>query len=333
MASTPTLSGDAVRSGPWTRSCSPDPIAQAPLIIDTLSSIFPVADGQYVFGPVVKIGWGTPTLVDLSVGVVIEVPDPIRIAIIGSVAAILPRPEMPLVELHLDVAGVVDFEAGTLAVDASLHHSSIIGFSLAGDMALRASFRDAPSLLLALGGFHRDFEPPAGFPRLARLSIGLNSGPLFRISFDCYIAITSNTVQFGAAFEIVAEVGSFAIEGGTEFDALIRFNPFALTPSIGLYISVSAAGFDLMGVWLSGRLEGPNPWHITGFAEFKSSRDEEAGERRRDHRHTVGRDHTGDPRRACDGHQALALDGAWTAAVSGTDGVTLRSASQTNDDL
>ena len=326
--------GDAVRSGSLDTILFPeDPIAQAPLIIDTLSSIFPVADGQYVFGPVVKIGWGTPTLVDLSVGVVIEVPDPIRIAIIGSVAAILPRPEVPLVELHLDVAGVVDFEAGTLAVDASLHHSSIIGFSLAGDMALRASFRDAPSLLLALGGFHPDFEPPAGFPRLARLSIGLNSGPLFRVSFDCYIAITSNTVQFGAAFEIVAEVGSFAIEGGTEFDALIRFNPFALTTSIGLYISVSAAGFDLMGVWLSGRLEGPNPWHITGFAEFKAlgmkkqvNVDEIIGTRSAEITPAI-------PDVLAMVIEALALDGAWTAAVSGTDGVTLRSASQTNDDL
>lgn len=316
--------GDSVRSGSLDAVLFPDdPIAQAPLIIEALSAIFPAADGQYVFGPVVKIGWGTPTLVEMSVGVVIELPDPIRIAVLGSITAILPRPEVPLVELHLDVAGVADFQAGTLAVDASLHHSTIVGFSVAGDMALRASFQGAPTLLLALGGFHPDFEPPTGFPRLARLSVGLDSGPLFRISFDCYLAITSNTVQFGAAFEIVAEVSGFGIEGGAEFDALIAFNPFALTTSIGVHISVRAAGVDLMGVWLSGRLQGPNPWHVTGSAEFKVlgvkkevSVDEIIGSR------TVEvAPATPDLLQMV--VDALALDEAWAAAASSADGVTV----------
>ena len=263
--------GDAVRSGSLDTMLFPDdPIADAPIIIDTLASIFPAADGQYVFGPVVKIGWGTPTLVSISVGVVIELPDPIRIAILGSVEAILPRPEVALVELHLDVAGIIDFEAGTIAIDATLHNSSIVGFALAGDMSLRAGFKDDPTFLFSLGGFHPDFEPPAGFPALRRLSIGLNAGPMFRISFECYIAITSNTVQFGTAFEIVAKVAGFGIEGGFEFDALIQFNPFKLKVSVGMHISVTALSFDLMGVWLRGNLEGPNPWHITGYAEFRA---------------------------------------------------------------
>ena len=262
--------GSAVRAGTLDSVLFPDdPIADAPVIFDTIRSIFPAAEGQFVFGPVVKIGWGTPTLVSMAVGIVIELPDPVRIAILGSIEALLPRPEAALVELHLDVAGVIDFQAGTISIDASLHHSKIVGFDLAGDMALRAGFKGQPTFLLALGGFHPDFEQPAGFPALARLSLGMDTGPAFRITFESYLAITSNTVQFGAAFEIVGEVGGFGVSGGAGFDALIQFNPFRLKTSIGLYIAVTAMNVDLMGVWLDGHLEGPNRWHVWGSASFK----------------------------------------------------------------
>jgi hypothetical protein len=320
----PEALGDAVRSGSLDTILFPDdPIADAPIIIDTLASIFPAADGQYVFGPVVKIGWGTPTLVEISVGVVIELPDPIRIAILGSIAALLPRPEVPLVELHLDVAGVIDFEAGTIAIDASLHHSTIVGFALAGDMALRAGFKGQPTFLFSLGGFHPDFEPPAGFPALRRLSIGLNAGPVFRVSFECYLAITSNTVQFGTALELVATVSGFGIEGGFEFDALIQFNPFRLNVSLGMHISVTALGVDLMGVWLHGRVEGPNPWHITGYAEFKA-----LGITKRVNVDEIIGSRTNEVEPAAPNLLELiaeALDDpdAWAAGTSSSDGVTL----------
>lgn len=262
--------GAAVRSGDLNTILFPEnPIAEAPLIISTLAAIFPAANDRYVFGPVIKIGWGTPSLIQASIGVVIEVPDPIRIAILGSISAVLPSPELELVALHLDVAGIIDFGAGTIAVDASLHNSHVIGFALAGDMALRASLHGQPDFLLSLGGFHPAYDPPAGFPTLRRLSLGLSAGSVFSISFECYFAITSNTLQFGAAFSIEAKISGFGIEGGAEFDALIQFDPFRLKTHIGLHIAVTAVGVDLMGVWLSGDLEGPNPWHVTGNATFK----------------------------------------------------------------
>jgi hypothetical protein len=316
--------GEAVRSGSMNTVLFPDdPIADAPIVIDTLASMFPAADGQYVFGPVVRFGWGTPTLVEVAVGVVIELPDPIRIAMIGTVDALLPRPEAALVELHLAVAGVVDFEAGTLAIDASLHHSKIVGFDLAGDMALRAAFKGQASFLFSLGGFHPDFEPPAGFPALRRLSIGMNAGPVFRVTFECYIAITSNTVQFGAGFEIVAKVAGFGIEGGAEFDALIQFNPFRLRTSISFYVSVTAVGFELAGLLVRGDLEGPNPWHITGYAEFRAlgakkeiDVDEIIGSRRSE----IEPD---PPAVLAQLVEALDLADAWAAGTSGPDAVTL----------
>ncbi len=245
-----------------------DPIANAPSIIAAMETVFPSAEGRYVFGPVIKIGWGTPPLIEAMLGIVISLPDPIVIAVLGSVTAVLPSDDTDLVALHLDVAGVIDMGAASLSIDASLNSSHIVGFPLSGDMALRSGFGDAPSFLMALGGSHPAFIKPDGFPSINRLSLAINAGELIDIRFDCYFAITSNTLQFGASFEMSAEVEGFGISGGTEFDALIIFSPFSLSTHLGYHISVTAVGVDLMAVWLDVDLSGPNRWHLVGTATF-----------------------------------------------------------------
>ncbi len=262
---------DAVRAGSLDAVLFPeDPIADAPLTIDTLRAIFPSSPGQYVFGPVVKIGWGSPlTLIEAELGIVIALPDPIVIAVLGSISSVLPEEDVDLIALHLDVAGIIDTGVPSLSIDASLHDSHVVGFALSGDMALRASFGSEPVFLMALGGFHPGFDAPPGFPALDRLSLAVDAGDLLDIRFDCYLALTSNTLQFGAAFEVSAEVEGFGISGGAEFDALITFSPFHLVTHVGYHVSVTAVGVDLMGVWLDASLEGPNPWRATGTASFK----------------------------------------------------------------
>ena len=259
----------AIRSGSLDSVLFPqDPIANAPIIIDTMQSIFPSAEGRYVFGPVIKIGWGKPTLIEAVIGVVISLPDPIVIAVLGSVTSILPTEDTDLVALHLDVAGIIDMGTATLSIDSSLNGSHIVGFPLSGDMSLRSAFGDSPTFLMALGGSHPGFDRPPGFPEIDRLSLAINAGKLIDIRFDCYFAITSNTLQFGAAFEMSAEVEGFGISGGAEFDALITFSPFSLITHLGYHISVKAVGVDLLAVWLDVTLSGPNPWHMVGTATF-----------------------------------------------------------------
>lgn len=266
----PEALGTVVRSGSMDAILfPPDPVEDGPEIIEQLQAVFPPADNSYVFGPMVKIGWGTPTIVEASLGVAIALPDPIIISIMGSVSATLPNPELELAVINLDVGGTADFGQSTLEVNASLHDSHIVGFALSGDMALRADFGARPSFLFALGGFHPAFEPPSNFPTLNRLSLSLNGGPLLQLSFESYLAVTSNTVQFGAAFEIAAKIAGFGIEGGTEFDAMVQFNPFELTTSLGFHIAITAVGLNLAGVWLDAAVTGPNPWTVVGSARFK----------------------------------------------------------------
>ena len=42
----------------------------------------------------------------------------------------------------------------------------------------------------------------------------------------CYFAVTSNTVQFGAAVRVEFSIKVASIEGHLGFDALFQFSPF-----------------------------------------------------------------------------------------------------------
>ena len=49
-------------------------IANAPRIISDLQAFFPAQEGTFLVGPMAKLGWGEPTLITLSVGIIVEIP-------------------------------------------------------------------------------------------------------------------------------------------------------------------------------------------------------------------------------------------------------------------
>lgn len=59
---------------------------------------------------------------------VLEVPDPIALALLGIATVALPDPQAPALLLNLDVAAVVDLGQQLIAVDASLRDSNVAGF-------------------------------------------------------------------------------------------------------------------------------------------------------------------------------------------------------------
>jgi hypothetical protein len=317
----------AVRSGSLEAVLfPPDPVGDAPEIIAELSALFPRSEGRFVFGPVVRLAWGTPSLIEAELGIVLSLPDPFVVAVLGSVNSVLPTADVDLVALHLDVAGVIDEGQGTLSIDASLHDSHVVGFPLAGGMAVRASFLDQPTFLMALGGAHPGFEAPEGFPVLSRLSLAISAGSVIDISFECYFAIASNSVQFGSSFHLSAEVAGFGIEGGASFDALVGFSPFRLATRLGWYVSVTAAGADLAGIWLEASVEGPNPWLVVGTARFKLLGleehvriDEQIGAK-------VAEDDVAPADLLAELSAALAEEGAWSVVAGTSPGVVVTGA-------
>ena len=246
-----------------------DPIANANQIISDLEEIFPVEQNRYAFGLMGKLGWGTPTLISLELGLILEVPNPVRLAILGVVKMVLPTEEAAILKLQVNFVGTIDFEAKYITFDASLFDSSLLIFTLSGDMALRIKWGDDANFLFTVGGFHPDYTPPPlDLPDLRRLSISLLADNP-RLTISTYFAVTSNTVQFGAGVDFYFGVAGFRVIGYLNFDALFQFNPFYFKISLAAGLGVYLGSAEILSIHLSGSLEGPTPWHITGRVKFK----------------------------------------------------------------
>ncbi len=244
-------------------------ITNAAQVLSTLDAIFPTASGRFIFGPMALIGWGTPTVFTAAIAVVVELPEPIRIILIARLSVRLPSESEALVRINLDALGVLDLSQDSLSLDAKLFDSKLLEFTLSGDMALRANWSSTSQreFLLAIGGFHPQFTPPAGFPALQRITIDMPSGPVSKLRLAAYLALTSNTVQFGAALDVFIGVSGFGLAGHLGFDALLQIDPFHFDADISGRVALTAGGDNLMAVGLDAALSGPAPWHIAG--DFK----------------------------------------------------------------
>ena len=172
-------------------------------------------------------------------------------------------------ELHIDVLGVLDFGAKTLAIDGSLYDSRVLIYSLAGDLALRLNWGDDPNFIFSLGGFNPHFDTTGlAIPNMHRLSVSIGDGDNPRISANSYFAITSNTVQFGANVEAYAAAAGFAIHGYLGYDVLIIVSPFSFEFDFSAGFDVSFEGHSLCGLHVDGLFAGPRPWHLHGDASI-----------------------------------------------------------------
>ncbi len=253
----------AVRTGSLANLLFPlNPIQDAPAIINDLATVFPAAPGHYLFGPMAKLGWGTPTLISADLGIILEFPGP-RIAVLGVVRMLLPSPDAAIVRFQLAVAGILDFPAQTFSLLASLFDSTVAGYVVTGDMAYRLGFGNNPSFLLSVGGFNAGFQSPPAFPTLRRASVDLGVSGNPSLTASGYFAITSNTAQIGASIQLKASGFGIRLDGWLGFDVLFVFSPFSFTASISAGVRVSFHGVGF-GITLRGSLSGPTPWHVNG---------------------------------------------------------------------
>ncbi|WP_410599994.1 DUF6603 domain-containing protein [Amycolatopsis sp. lyj-90] len=241
-----------------------DVIANAPRIISDLRRFFPPEDGRFLIGPMAKIGWGTPALVTVSLGVIVEIP-PGNVAILGVLKCVLPSEDVALLKLQVNFIGALEVDKSRLWFFAQLFDSRILTMTIEGGMGLLVDWSDNPDFVLSVGGFHPSFKPPPlPFPVPPRLSIDILNSPGRLIRVSGYFAVTSNTAQFGAKAELRLGFGGFGIEGHLAFDALFRFSPFSFIIQISAGVSLKAFGVGVFGIDLDFQLEGPTPWRAHG---------------------------------------------------------------------
>jgi hypothetical protein len=113
---------EGVRNGTLDSILFPqDPIENASRIISDLRAVFPPEEGRFVVGPMIRLGWGSPEMITAEIAVIIELPMPIRIALLGQLAAFLPLPEEAVVELHIDVLGTIETDKQLISIDETIY--------------------------------------------------------------------------------------------------------------------------------------------------------------------------------------------------------------------
>jgi hypothetical protein len=244
-----------------------DVVKNAPKIISDLRKIFPPHEGRFLIGPMAKLGWGTPALVSLSLGIIIEVPG--NIAILGVLRLALPADDAALIVLQVNFAGAIEFDRKRTYFFASLFDSRVLFITIEGEMGLLAAFGDDANFVLSVGGFHPRFNPPPlPFPNPKRVAVNILNTDIARIRVEGYFAVTSNSVQFGARAELFFGFSAFNVHGEIGFDALFQFSPFFFVVEVYASFGVTAFGIGLLSVDVRMSLEGPAPWRARGTGEI-----------------------------------------------------------------
>lgn len=268
-ASPPALS-QALSAGQLDAVLFPDnPVANAPQIINTLRTMFPVKAGGFIIGPMLELGWGTPSLVTVRLGLLVEAN---QFTLLGQAIVALPpmvSADIALLYLRLDFVGSVVFDPLRIAFDAKLIHSRVGFTSIFGQFAFRAAFGDRPTFIISAGGFNPHFkEIPSDIPSpFERVGTSYDIG-IVGITFKGYFAVTSATVQAGAELRAWADIGIASIAGGLGFDAICYLVPkFYFEVDVFAYLEVHVFGIDFASIHLDGTFAGPGRWHIAGNAE------------------------------------------------------------------
>jgi hypothetical protein len=247
-----------------------DIVANADRILSDLRQVFPAQRGRFVFGPLAKLGWGTPALLTADLGLVLEVPEPVRLILLGVVRGILPDEKAAILRLQVNFVGVIDFAQERFSFDATLYDSKLLSFALSGDMAMRLYWGAEANFLTTVGGFHPAFQPPPmNLPALRRITLALVSGENPRLTLETYFAVTSNTAQFGARLELYAAAWKFNAYGFLSFDVLLQFNPFYFVADVTAMLALRVGSASIAGIKVTLKLEGPTPWKAQGDARLK----------------------------------------------------------------
>jgi hypothetical protein len=320
---TPSLRG-LVRDGRAKDVLIPDDlVARADEILAAVAAVFPAKSDQYVVGPILELGWGRPvSIVRMTAGIVFTFPDPVVVVIIGEFQISVPDPEVPIIYLQADFAGIINLSTGDVSFDASLAKSRIGMFDVAGDIALRAG---SESFVFTAGGFNPLFAPPADLASIRRLSISLSPSPILSIWAEAYFAITASSLQFGAGIYMEASLGPIGAKGHLSLDALIRTEPkLYFSISISGEFQLTVGGDDICSISIDVLLEGPGLWHAHAHASIDILFFSISG--------TIdlswGTDSTpelGPPVNVADKvHGALGADTAWAHVLPAADGGTVQ---------
>lgn len=260
-----------------------DLVANAPRILATLRTVFPLQPGSDLLGLVLELTWGAARLVKLRLGLLIQYADNgNRITLLGQFKITAPDEKTAIARINVDFIGDAfwDDNGHRIAFDAQLYDSQLDEFSLTGSASARSVQRvseggdEQSDWLVSIGGFHPRYEvsrlitETAPVPRQDRVGFEAKKG-IARMSFEAYLAFSANSIQFGARVDLVAKRSGFSAEAALGLDVIFITEPcFQFVADIEARAAIKRGSTTLMSVDLRLGLSGPRPWHARGKVEF-----------------------------------------------------------------
>jgi len=262
-----------------------DPVANASRVLSDLRAIFPPALGHFLIGPMFKLGWGTPTFIQLDLGLIIDTAG--NCAIVGVLRIqVSDDDNISILRLQCNFIGALELDKNRGWFFAALFDSRLITITIDGEMGVLVDGGSDRNLIISNGGFHPQFEPPAlPFPVPKRIAFNIIDSDRARIRIEGYLATTTNTVQFGARADLYLNLSAFTVDGHLQFDVLLRRKPFYLIADVQARVSLKVGGLGVFNIDIDCQLSGPGPWRARGhgsisllFVTLHKSFDESWGE-------------------------------------------------------
>lgn len=236
-----------------------DPVGQAARVLPALDRSFPVSAGDFFAGPMLKLGWGTPTIMSATLAFIVGTDG---VVIVGMLRMGLPCEDAPFALFTVTVLGVID--ASGVSLDGSLVNSRIGPVTLDGDARFRLTSGPGGTMALSIGGFHPAFTPPPGMGGMRRLSAELSPLPFASMRLEGYAALTTDSAQLGGAVFLRADLAAASVDGQASFDAIILFSPFHFRADFRASLSLTVCGTRVAGVGITADFSGPGHWELNG---------------------------------------------------------------------
>ncbi|OJJ87728.1 uncharacterized protein ASPGLDRAFT_118417 [Aspergillus glaucus CBS 516.65] len=214
--------------------------------------------------------------------VVINFGTSVKLGIFGVATVDLPyeKAKSKFAHVELGLAAVVEFDYGTMKVEGQLARTSFIlhpDCHPTGGFALYSWF-DAPhadknqvgNFVFTVGGYHRAFDPPVGYPQPPRLNISWSYSSSISITGKAYFAITPKVCMGGGELHLSFAAGPIKAWFDASTDFLMNYQPFYFTAecrvSVGVSYTIDAwivqktiscevgAGLSLWGPPMAGRV-------------------------------------------------------------------------------
>ncbi|MGG5808281.1 DUF6603 domain-containing protein [Falsiroseomonas sp. CW058] len=257
-----------------------NPVGDAPRIISTLRTVFPVRRDAMTIGLMAELGWGSDQLSSVRLGIILPFDNwggdrrtsLDRIILLGRLAIECFRslPDPIRFSIKADIVGEIEFSPARVRLYGQLRDSRLGPIAIQGSAALSFGFGENAHLLVSIGGFHPRFEPkPDWLPPMDRIGATYDIG-LVKAWVRGYFAVAAGTLQFGAEFGIRYKFGPIAMGASFALDALIHTSPaFRFEVSVRGAADISFRGRRLLGVAFDATLSGPGRWRLKGYAEAK----------------------------------------------------------------